>query len=121
MRVCFLFLVLWISTPLFAAETPAAKKKTNTQVYSHEESSVSGKVKLVREIQEETEVFLEGSKGGGGPFVLPVNTKNRARILKLLEKSQKPGGPEVTLSIDDQQRIKNVEESGDSNDKSNSP
>jgi len=92
------------------------KNKTSPQLYEQEgDGSVSGKVKLVREVQEETEVFLEGGKGG--PFVLPVNFPNRAGALKILAKSQKPGGPSVTISIDEQQRIKSIEESGDSSKK----
>ncbi len=90
----------------------AQKSKLNTNLYEKQESenSISGKVKTVREIQEETEVFIE-TKGNSGPYVLPQGLKNRAKILKSLQKSQKPGGPAVTISIDDQQRIKSVEES----------
>lgn len=90
---------------------PAKSKKLNTNLYEQDSgSSVSGKVKAVREIQEETEVFLDAKSGGGGPYVLPQGVKNRAAILKTLTRSQKPGGPSVKLEIDDQQRIKGVEE-----------
>ena len=99
------------STPAFSAEKK--KSKMNTQLFEQEgeATSVSGKVKVVREIQEETEVFIDNPKGSSGPFVLPTNIKNRAKLTKLLNASQKPGGPSVVLNIDAQQRITHVESS----------
>src|SRR5207253_7500499 len=93
-------------------DKPASKSKLNTNLFEKPESeaSVNGKVKAIREVQEETEVFIE-TKGNGGPFVLPQGMKDRAKALKALQKSLKVGGPAVTISIDDQQRIKSVEES----------
>jgi hypothetical protein len=114
MRV-LLTIALLLSLSASAQESkPASKKnpKANTQLFEQEgDTHVTGKVKVVREIQEETEIFLDNAKGSSGPFVLPVNVKNRAGLLKILLKSQKTGGPSVTLDVDDQQRIKSVEES----------
>ncbi|MBC7370954.1 MAG: hypothetical protein H7326_05275 [Bdellovibrionaceae bacterium] len=97
------------------ADKSADKKKSkiSTQLFEHdgEATSVSGKVKVVREIQEETEVFVDNPKGSSGPFILPANIKDRARLIKLLNASQKPGGPPVELGIDAQQRITHVESS----------
>jgi hypothetical protein len=89
-----------------------AKSKLNANLFekTDSESSISGKIKAIREVQEETEVFIE-NKGNGGPYVLPQGTRDRAKLLKSLQKSLKAGGPTVTISIDDQQRIKCVEES----------
>lgn len=109
MKRILTILILLLCLP---GTSPAQKNKLNTNLYekSESENSLSGKVKAIREIQEETEVFLE-TKGHSGPYVLPQGIKNRAKLLKSLQKSQKTGGPSVTISIDDQQRIKSVEES----------
>jgi len=117
MHTWFLVISLLLAGPLTLTQSSAAetKKKTkiNTQLFEQEgeATSVSGKVKVVREIQEETEVFIDNPKGSSGPFVLPANIANRAGLLKILNKSQKPGGPPVVLSVDGQQRITNVEAS----------
>ena len=102
-----------LALPAFA-EGPK-KSKLNTNLYEQEskDTSAGGKVKVVREVQGDTEVFLEGN-GNTGPFTLPENIKNHANLIKILKDSQKPGGGSVTLSIDDQQRIKSVESSGGS-------
>ncbi|MGZ3745011.1 MAG: hypothetical protein ACXWRE_07000 [Pseudobdellovibrionaceae bacterium] len=112
MKIFFIIFALSLCLPRFSV---AQKSKLNTSLYekSESETSISGKVKAIREVQEETEVFIE-TKGNGGPFVLPQGISGRAKMLKSLQKSQKPGGPSVTLSIDDQQRIKSVEESENS-------
>jgi hypothetical protein len=92
--------------------SPAQKNKLNTNLYekSEAETSLDGKVKTIREVQEETEVVID-TKHNSGPYVLPQGIKDRAKMLKSLQKSQKPGGPSMTIRIDDQQRIKSVEES----------
>jgi hypothetical protein len=107
------FFVLLLAFAVMGASSPkkSTSKKINTQLYESEaEGTISGKVKVLRVIQEETEVFLDVSKGGGGPYVLPLNMKNRASALKSLQKSQAAGGPTVTLTVDDQQRITGVQE-----------
>jgi len=97
-------------------QKPGGKSKLNTNLYEQEnsESTISGKVKTVREVQGDTEVFIDNPKGNSGPYVLPQNFRNRAKALKSLQNSQKPSGGTVTISIDDQQRIKSVEESASS-------
>ncbi|HEY8270829.1 MAG TPA: hypothetical protein VIG33_08050 [Pseudobdellovibrionaceae bacterium] len=113
MKTLIIIFVLSLILPgVSSAVSPDQKSKLNTHLYekSEGENSVNGKVKAIREVQEETEVFLE-TKGSGGPFVLPQGLQGRAKMLKSLQKSLKPGGPPVTISIDEQQRIKSVEES----------
>jgi len=116
MALTTLLALSWIlpGTALAANSNPK-KNKLNTNLYEQEskDRAASGKVKVVREVQGDTEVFLEGS-GNTGPFTLPENIKNRAGLIKILKDSQKPGGAPVTLSIDEQQRIKSVESSGSS-------
>lgn len=104
--------------PAHADDAKKKKSRLNTNLYEQEASnaSISGKVKAVREIQGDTEVFIDNPKGNSGPYVLPTNIANRARLLKALHNSQKPGGGTVTISIDSQDRIKSVEESGGSED-----
>jgi hypothetical protein len=73
-----------------SAETPTtkpAKSKLNTQIYEQtsEESSFSGIVKVIREIQGESEVFFEGKQGFFG--VAPGVSQ------ELLVKSQKKHVP----------------------------
>jgi len=113
--VTFLFVAgsFLLAAPSESLAQPPKKGKLNTNLYESESSdtSITGKVKAVREVQEEIEVFIDNPKGNSGPYVLPQNIKNRAGLLKTLNKSQKPGGPAVTISIDEQQRIKSVEES----------
>ena len=66
-----LVLMIFLSLQVRAAETPqkAPEKKSksqfNTQIYEQtsEEGSLSGVVKVVREIQGETEVIFEGQSG----------------------------------------------------------
>jgi hypothetical protein len=112
MHAWILALALLSADPVWAASETKSKSKVNTQLYEQDsETTVTGKVKVVRTIQEETEVFLDGVKGGGGsgPYVLPAGIKNRAGLLKILQNSQKTGGRAVTIGVDDQQRIKSVE------------
>ncbi len=103
-----------LALPAFA-EGPK-KNKLNTNLYEQDakDSTVSGKVKTVREVQGDTEVFIDNPKGNSGPYTLPENIKDRAKLLNILQASQKTGGGSVTMGIDEQQRIKSVESSGGS-------
>lgn len=103
-----------LALPAFAEGTKKSKLNTNLYEQDAKDSTVSGKVKAVREVQGDTEVFIDNPKGNSGPYTLPENIKDRANLLKILNASQKPGGGSVTMSIDDQQRIKSVESSGGS-------
>lgn len=113
MKAFLVSITLLLILPSLSPAQTAKKGQLNTNLFEKEssETSVSGKVKAVREVQEETEVFIDNPKGNSGPYVLPQNIKNRAAVLKILNNSQKPGGRSVTISIDDQQHIKSVEES----------
>lgn len=117
--ILMLTLAMTLAFSAHAADANAKKKsKLNTNLYEQESSntSIAGKVKAVREIQGDTEVFIDNPKGNSGPYVLPANIANRAKLLKALHNSQKTGGGAVTISIDSQDRIKSVEESGGSED-----
>ncbi|WP_413290745.1 hypothetical protein [Bdellovibrio sp. HCB337] len=111
MKEFFIATVLALTLPMISAAQSTKKGKLSTDLYEKDksESSISGKVKAVREVQEETEVFID-TKGNSGPYLLPQNIKNRAKLIQILNKSQKPGGPTVTISIDEQDHIKSVEE-----------
>jgi hypothetical protein len=114
--ILVLFILLISMIPAVQAEeaktSTAKKSKINTELFDQdaEAGTASGKVKAIREVQEETEVFIDNPKGSSGPYVLPTNFKNRAGAMKILNKSQKPGGPPVTLTYDGQQKIRSVEE-----------
>jgi hypothetical protein len=107
-------IMLPITLPAMAQSSKKSKLNTNLYEQESQDSTVSGKVKAVREVQGDTEVFIENPKGNSGPYTLPENIKDRANILKALNASQKPGGGSVTISIDGQQRIKSFESSGGS-------
>lgn len=103
------FLVLGLSFQQAHADE-TKKSKLNTQLYEQDAgNSVSGKVKVIREVQDETEVFIDSSKGSQGPYTLSSSAKDRGTLMSRLQKSAKPGGPSVTLQFDDQQRILSVE------------
>lgn len=67
----------------------------------------SAKVKVVRTIQGETEVFFESEKAHGA-YLLPSTLKGYAGFLEALELSRKPGGPQVKVKADEEKRIQNV-------------
>lgn len=110
-----------MALPAWPQDTKKAKLNTNLYEQDSGEQSISGKVKAVREVQGDTEVFIDNPKGNSGPFTLPENIKDRAKLLKSLQNSQKPSGHSVTISIDSQDRIKSVEESAGSAKSSSIP
>lgn len=75
---------------------------------SGKNESFVAKVKVVRTIQGETEIFFESNKVTGA-YLLPNSLKDYATLKDHLETSRKPGGPEVKVSADDEKRIKTVE------------
>nr|BFD63547.1 hypothetical protein BdHM001_22280 [Bdellovibrio sp. HM001] len=94
-------------------DAQAQSKKMNTSIYEQEvepekSESFSAKVRVVREISEEVEVFFEGDKAKGA-YVVPRSLPQYGATLKLLEKSRKPGGPAVSVTADGDKRIKSVE------------
>jgi hypothetical protein len=95
------------------AEAPTAKSRFD--IYADEEAPekakdqrFSAKVRVVREIYDEVEVFFEGAKIKGA-YTLPRSTPNYGAALKHLESSRKPGGPSVSVTADEDKRIKAVE------------
>jgi len=95
---------------VFGGPLQAQKKKSslNTNIYEADSSqiSVSAKVKIVRDLSGETEVFFEGKHSG--PFILPSSLPSYGLLKGRLQKSQKTGGPPVSVVIEND-RIKSVE------------
>jgi hypothetical protein len=102
MNIPFALLLLVFSATCLAAEPPKtkpapAKSQFNTQVYEKEQSSesFSAVVKVVREVQGETEVFFEGKQG----FYTLANPSMQERLVKS-QKNQRP----VTVQVDSTSR-----------------
>jgi len=94
------------------AQTSSKSKKLNTQLYEQEpdtekEQGFSAKVRVVREVSDEIEVFFE-SDTAKGAYSLPRSTPQYATVLKDLEKSRAPHGPQVSVKADSEKRIKSV-------------
>ena len=70
--------------------------------------SFSSKVKVVRTIQGDTEVFFDSEKAHGA-YLLPSQSKEFADYKEKLESSLKPGGPKVKITADSDKRIQSVE------------
>ena len=97
---------------LLAGDAQAQTKKLDTNLYIQEAEpeklkSFTAKVRVVREIGEEIEVFFEGDEAKGA-YTLPRSSKNYAAMLSDLEKSRKPGGGAVAVTADADKRIKTV-------------
>lgn len=91
----------------------AQAQKVNTSIYEQEADqqktlSFSAKVRVVREISDEVEVFFEGDKAKGA-FTLPRSLPRYGELMKILEQSRKPGGAPVSITADEDKRIKTVE------------
>lgn len=96
-----------------SSDAQAQGKKTNTSIYEQEaeepkSESFSAKVRVVREVSDEVEVFFEGDTAKGA-YTLPRSLQHYGSYLKTLEKSRKPGGPTVSVTADEDKRIKTVE------------
>ncbi|MBO9667812.1 MAG: hypothetical protein J7501_13495 [Bdellovibrio sp.] len=96
----------------FATQAPAQTKKLNTQLYEKEEavektSSFTGKVRVVRDISDDVEVFFDSDKATGA-YTLPHGAKDYATMLKHLEESRGADGGQVTITADSEKRIKSV-------------
>lgn len=103
-----LCLAALISQPAFSQT-----KKLNTQLYEKEadgekDKSFTAKVRVVREISDEIEVFFESDEAKGA-YSLPKGTHDYATALKKLEKSRAPHGPAATVTVDSEKRIKSVQ------------
>jgi hypothetical protein len=104
LRILFIVASLLISS-LCIALPP--KSKAPIQVFEKEDSeeTFTAKVSVVREIQEEIEVFFEGNKKG--PYILP-DGPHHGLYMQRLEKSKKSSGPMVKVTIDND-RLQSVD------------
>lgn len=99
-------MTFFFSWNLWAAEAPAKsaknpKSQLNTQIYEHEseESSFEAVVKIIRNIQGDTEVFFEGKQG--------FYTLSSENLQALLVESQKKKAPvRVTINSSSRQILK---------------
>jgi hypothetical protein len=109
MRFILVFgLAFCLSSP-----TLAQSKKLNTNLYEKEEvedktTSFSAKVRVVRDISDDVEVFFDSDKASGA-YTLPHGAANYATMLKKLEDSREAGGGFVSVTADSDKRIKSVE------------
>lgn len=88
---------------------PLSSTKGNMRKFDEDSGeSFSAKVKIVREVQEETEVFFESDKVKG-VYILPNNAKNFSIMKNKLHESLKAGGPSVKINTDAEKRIQSVE------------
>lgn len=101
---------------VFAPNAEAQKKGHSTDIYEQDGAenttkSVTGKIRVVREVSDEVEVFFEGDKIPGA-YTLPRGLQHYGTMLKALEDSKKANGPAVTITADEDKRIKTVELKG---------
>lgn len=118
--VIFSFSVVIFSGPLSRAQTPqdsplptasSATKKVLPKNFfegDSEGSNFSAKVKLIREIAGDTEVFFADDKLKGA-YVLPSSHSQYGLYYNRLVKSSKDNGPQVMISADDNHNIVKVE------------
>ncbi len=94
---------------LTLAQPSKTKSKLNTQVFETDTDaqSFSAKVKIVRDINSETEVFFEDKKHPG-PYILSETLPSYGLFKARLQKSKKATGPLVKVMLDND-RIKSVE------------
>lgn len=107
------FILVLFLTPNAQAQN---KGGPSTDIYEQDAGetglkSVTGKVRVVREVSDDVEVFFEGDKIKGA-YTLPRGLQHYGTMLKSLEESKKANGPQVTITADDDKRIKTVELKG---------
>lgn len=99
------------------SQTNTAQKKSkpgyNTNLYEADpgednSKSFSAKVRVVRDISDDIDVFFESDKAKGA-YSLPRHSKNFSTMLKSLETSKKPNGPMVTVTVDADKNITSVQ------------
>ncbi len=103
-----LFLPLFMQCAANAQSAPPKK----TQIYEQEATvekkiSFTAKVRVVRDIADDVEVFFDSDKARGA-YTLPRNAQNYAAMFEALEKSKAPKGPAVSVSADSEKRILSV-------------
>ena len=92
-------------TKAFALDTNLYEKEPDKMV------SFSSKVRVVREIEGDVEVFFESDKAHGA-YTLPHSMKDYATALESLQESEKGSGPPVTVNVDEDTKvIKSVQKS----------
>lgn len=98
---------------LFLSSDAHAQRTLSTDLYEQEKEepktkSFTSKVRVVREISDEVEVFFESNEATGA-YTLPRSLPSFGKMLQDLEKSRKPQGPMVSVTADEDKRIKSVE------------
>ncbi len=96
-----------------AQETHSTSSRTNLyeqEAAKDESKTFTAKVRIVRDISDDLEVFFEGEVAKGA-YTLPRQTKGYAAILKTLEASKKAEGQSVTVTADKEKNIISVEAS----------
>lgn len=83
------------------------KTKSHSVYDGEAATSFTAKVKALRDLRGETEVFFEHPRYKS-PYSLPAGAR-QGEFMKWLERSAKPGGPQVKIQVDDQDRITSVE------------
>lgn len=68
----------------------------------------TAKVRVIREDTDGMEVFFTSDKAKGA-YSLLNSAEHYGKMLKDLEASKKPTGPEVSVTVDSEKRIKAVE------------
>lgn len=103
----------------FAAISLQAKP-LSTSLYENEGEKIqsfTSKVRVVREISEEVEVFFESNEAKGA-YILPKSIKSFGTVLKTLQQSQKRDGSAVSVTVDAETKvIKSVEKGSEKSEK----
>lgn len=92
-----IFVALFLVCSAQAQEEDAEKTK-----------SFTAKVRVVRDDTDGMEVFFVSDKAKGA-YTLLSSAEHYGKMLKDLEASKKPTGPQVTVTVDSEKRIKSVE------------
>ncbi len=117
LNLCFIMIhsliicVGLIPLPTFS-QNNKNKSKLNTQVFEAEgeQNTFSGKVRILRDNTEDTEVFFENKKHPG-PYILSEKLPSYGLFKARLQKSKKSGGPAVKVTVDND-HIKSVDIDG---------
>jgi hypothetical protein len=91
------------------AEEAKTKKKMNTNIFESEAagSAFTAKVKTFKKSQGDYLVYFEDIKKSG-PYVLPEAIKNFSTLQNRIAKSAGKGGPQLHVTVDDQDNITSV-------------
>lgn len=94
----FFLVVGFISSPALALNTNMFEKD------STKSQSFTAKVRVVRDISDEVEVFFDSDQARGA-YSLPRNAKEYGAALKLLVDSSKTQGTPVTVTADKDSKV----------------